>query len=600
MKLYRIIIFSLILIFNFSQLNSQDIAAQKFRLGITYFKNGDLENAERLLLDATKLKPEERIYFNSYIEVLLELEEFNKALEISKSRLQTYNDLEILDTYAKINWKAGKPEIASEYWDMALEKYSKEISTYEKIASSQLSLRLYEKAIATLIKGRGELKSDYALADALSKLYTANQDYENGYEEIINLLAATKDIALAQGRLYAIMINEEAMNYIDDNLQELANSEKSNIYIQELYSWFLKTSGRYEKALEVIKRIDEMKGSKGREILIFGNSARQDGHHKIAIQAYLELMKDKSSPYVSSANYGLTRTQELVLLEKNEFTNQEVEELIKNYKNIIAQYPNSNNAIESYYRIALAYTNYTKDDSKALDVLEQLIFEYPNSNITHEAIILKGNILLKQEQLDKAKFTFMQLIKERRVKDDLKRKALYMQGEIFFFTSQIDSALQIYNLLVEYPESDEANDALDRIFLINQNLQFVKGLNKFSEAEYLRFKEQYKNAISYYKEAAEIANGSGLEQRSLRNIADIYFELKQYSNSKFAYEEILNKFPDTINKDYYLLKLGDCSRLTGNNAEAIEKYTSILKEFPNSIYLEEAREKLRSIRAEDS
>lgn len=601
MKLRHILITFLIIAFSTS-LFSQSVHEQKFQLGRSYEQSGDLESAERLYGEVARAIPENKVYFEAYVNLLKSQEKYDKLLPFVQSRIDIYQSIEIMNLYAELNWRAGKIDIAEEFWKTNMEKYKSSPEVYETIAQTQVNLRLYPKAAATLLAGRKALDSDNAFSNSLSKVYMSMGDYEKGTDEVLALLRSTQDIALAQGRLYAFMTNDNAIDYIDSKLAKTVSGNDENFLLLELYSWFLNTTGRHDKALDIVIRLDRAKKSSGRDILMFGNNALQAGNYNVAIEAFSELIKrGKQNPYAPSAMYGISRTQEVMLLNKGKMTDSEIKELIGSYMKVIEEYPQSNNAAESYYRIASIYAEIPDKRDEAVEMLDLLSKKFSNSRVNHKGINLRGDILIKQGKLEKAKETYTTLVEgPRSILDEEKRRALFMVGEIDFMRGYPDSALAIYQILTNFLESDAANDALARMYLINQNLQFQKALLIYANAELLKFQDKDDKAIKQYQSAATTAVGTPLAELAIIEIADIHYEQSRYIEARQMYQRVIDEFPQSIYHDYCLLQIGMAFFKEDKLVEAKQYFNEILVKYPKSIYLEEARKKIREIRRDDS
>jgi outer membrane protein assembly factor BamD (BamD/ComL family) len=123
-----------------------------------------------------------------------------------------------------------------------------------------------------------------------------------------------------------------------------------------------------------------------------------------------------------------------------------------------------------------------------------------------------------------------------------------------------------------------------------------KALELFAQAEFEELKGDYSKSINLYKEAAKFAEGSGLEEKALLNIAELNFQKQNIEESVIQYNLVLDKFPNSISRDLIYFKIGQSYAAENKYDEAISSLTKILIEFPKSIYYDDARQLIRDLR----
>jgi len=581
---------------------SQSVNEQKFRLAESFESNGDLEGALRLYSELINEVPDSDIYFEGYVRIMKSMDKYSDLLNIVKERLPKKESLEMLDLFAELNWRTGNTEAANLSWSKALEKFSSAQRTYLIISQTQINLRLFEKAINTLLSGRNVFGDPRLFSDPLIKLYIAIGDYKNGTKEIINYLNIDFNLPQAQGRLYALMINEEAKIYIGDELKKISEKQNDNIVFQEVYAWYLKSSGRAQEALKLVEKIDEMKNTKGLELLNFASSLSRDGDYETALKAYqLIIDKGKKNPYSSSALFGFTRAMEQKMItSKNKLDENSIDEIIKSYYRIINDFPKTSNSADSRLRLAMIYSDLLKDNKKAVAELEQLNKEFANSQYGVSAYIELGNIFIKEGELDKADICF------NKVKDlsrfatpEQKDKALYHSALTTYFRGDIENVKKMFAVLALNPNTDIANDVLKKMYLINSNEEKVAALEIFAKAEFNEFRENYEIALELFKEVSELADKSSLGETALMNSAEIEFKLNNFISCRKFLNQLNNNYPDSKNIDYRISLIAESFYAENNMAEALKYYTELITKYPESIYLQEARKKIRIIRKDN-
>ncbi|PKL86246.1 MAG: hypothetical protein CVV22_03555 [Ignavibacteriae bacterium HGW-Ignavibacteriae-1] len=592
-------IISLFLIFYISA-HSQSSLVQKFQLGQSFEQGGNLESALSIYEELHNEKPEDNAYFYALARVMKQMSKYSELLKYAEARASKNPNPEILTIAAEMNWRTGNAKRADEIWKNILSMSGITAVTYDFVANSQIELKLFQKAIETYLEARKKFGDKTLFTDNLIKLYISTGNHIDGTEEILDLLDNNFNIALAQGRLFAFMSNEEGFEHIDKVLKRRADSEKSNIVYQEVYSWFLREAKRHEQALEMTIRIDELKNSRGLDILNFANSTSRDGDHDIALKAYSILIeRGKNSPYASSALYGYTRTLEGKLAgSKAKFTETELKNIMSRYDAIIKEHPKSSHAAESMIRLAKIYSEYLNDYDRAINQYKQLIKDYPNHGFSVEAGIELVKVYLIRDDTENASKTIEQILKSRYSDPKAKDYANLLAAMIEYFSGDIPKAKELYKTLTLNPNSDIANLAIQKYAFISENESFINPLMLFAKAEFEEYKRNYDKAVEIYMEVSANSSSDNLMELSYIRVSEIYYSDGKYDLSRKAALKLMTEFPESIYMDRMTKMIADTYYAEKNKAEALRYYTEILVKYPGSIYLHEARTRIRELREE--
>ncbi|MBX3044797.1 MAG: tetratricopeptide repeat protein [Candidatus Kapabacteria bacterium] len=602
MKLRILILIILSLSFNITISNSQNVNDQRFRLAESFEANGDYESALRIYSELIESEPKSDLYFEGYVRSMKALSKYSELLKKVSERLPGQETIEMIDLYAELNWRTGNTDEANKAWNKVLKQFSKTQKVYMHVSQTHINLRLFEKAIATLLQGRKDFGEPRLFNDPLTKLYIAAGDYKNGTKEIITMLSHDYNLPQAQGRLFALMINEDAKQFIGNELKNISNKEKTNIVYQEVYSWYLRTTGNSMEALELVIRIDEMKNTQGLEIINFATTASRDGDYETALKAYrLIIEKGKKNPYASSALFGFTRALEQRMeSDKKNISKSTANEIIDSYKKIISEFPRSGNSADSRIRLAAIYSEILNDNKKAMAELEQLIKEFPTTQYAVSANIQLGMIHIKNDNLKDADEAFNKVKNlHRYATSEQKDFALYHNALITYFNGDIENAVKAFNILAVNSDSDIANDVLRKLFIINSNEQLVAGLELFAKAELREYQSKLDEAVKIFTQVSETASSSMLGETALTKIAEIHFKSSDYKQCLETITKLNIQYPDSKQADKRIMLTADSYYGEGNFGEALKFYTELITKYPESIYLQDARKKIRIIRKDN-
>lgn len=595
MKIIKILI--IITIILNSNLFSQNINEQKYKLAKSFEDNGKFEESLRLYKEIFQIDSDNLKYFSGIVRSYKGQNKYSELLEFVLKHKNKFKSPEISILLGELYWRTGDNKEANKIWEETLDEF-KNPSAFLLLSKTQINLQLFNKAVETLKSGRRELKDNTLFSDELSKLYIATGNYQDGLDEIIYNLKVKGDIAQSQGRLFALMTNENANQYINNKLNEITNKETENYYLQQLYSWFLRTTGNLDKALEVTVRLDNIRKSQGRQVLYFANNARDDGQYDIASKAYSIIINEiKNKKYIPTALYGLSRTLEMKLLSNEDFTEEDIKRIIASYEKIIDDYKGSQYSAQAYLRLASLNYYVLNNNDEAVKYIEMLREEHKSYDLLYEAMNLLGTIYTGKEKFDKAADAFKFTLK-RTNKSELRDEALYNLANIQFYKGNIDSSLVLYKELSSNNKSDYANDVLEKILLISSNKEVIKGLKMYGESEILQKAGKYDKAVQKLKNIAKEYPNDNIAQKSLKKAVQILFEENKYNETILLIDESLVKYPKIADKDYFYYIAGLTYRKLNKNEKSSDYLTKILVEFPKSIYLQEAREIIREIRKE--
>jgi outer membrane protein assembly factor BamD len=119
-------------------------------------------------------------------------------------------------------------------------------------------------------------------------------------------------------------------------------------------------------------------------------------------------------------------------------------------------------------------------------------------------------------------------------------------------------------------------------------------------------KKKYDEGRKYLNFVFETYPNDALGRQALLMVADSYFRqggTSGYTEARFRYRDYLNRYPGAPQRDYARYQFALCydkehekpDRDQTSTREAIEQYRSLMREFPDSIYVSQARERIRRL-----
>ncbi len=234
---------------------------------------------------------------------------------------------------------------------------------------------------------------------------------------------------------------------------------------------------------------------------------------------------------------------------------------------------------------------------QAIEYYNKIIKESPISNFSIEAYSDLGNAAIADGDLDKAAKDFSAIVNNGRASVEQKNSAKYRLGQIDFYKCDFKAARNELAQVISNLKDDNANDAIELSLLLNTSINDSSNLSLFASAELFAEQKKFDEAAEKYKELASNKKAFMLQSLAQVRQAEMELALNNYDSSI----SLLNKISDENEKNIYsdkaLYLLGQIYEYGKvDNSKAVEVYEKLLAKFPNSLYLDKAREEIIKLR----
>lgn len=600
MKRFILIIF-LNIIFLPTIILTQSVEQRQFQLAQSYESTGKLEDASRLYFELLQKVPDNNEYLSSWYRVTKQLNRYTDLLEYLEGRIQKINDFLTNLLIAEAYWLKGNPNQANLSWKKAQE-LALNTDDYSLIAKSMISLRQFQKAIDVYLDARKQFDKKYLFANDLIKVYTAMGNYVEASNEILKEFLYSHNLQVAQGRIYALIINDDAKKYLIDRLEKEYKHTTSSAF-PNLYIWFNRTIGNYEKAFEITIQLDKQQKANFSEILRFANQSKSDGELDIALKAYSYIIEnaDKNNILLPTVLFGYANTLEQKLIKGNTSDKQQLAQIKDVYQKIVKDFPNSSQQFDALYGLAQISLDLDNDPNKALEYLNQINEKFGLTDLYFSAKLDLAKVYMFLEDLEKSKAINLDLINKipRNSRENFKDQintAYFNISKIHYYLGQIDSVKAYLEKIQITATSPITNDYLSFYSFITNNENLNAAIKSFAKGEFYELIKKYDQAIGHYEQATNYGRGSELEELAIISIADINMITNNSERAIKIFEDYIDKFPNSVYLDEVYLKIAKIYLKEGKSDLAENTFTKILVNFPKSIYYEEARKEIREIR----
>lgn len=590
----------------------------RLRLGQSYEQAGDLQKAKTIYEDLLRQQPDNYQFFDALIRVYTQLKNYNEAVGIIEKRLQMNpQDVNLYGMLGSTYYLKGDEKKGNEVWDSALKVLPDKPMAYRVLANYAVERRAFEKAAEILNKGKAVSPEAYTFSFDLANLYSIMMKYKDAAEEYCFILSKEADqMSLVQARLASYINKPDALSQTIETVEKWAGDQKDNINFSLLLGWLYMESNDYEKAYDIYLHIDKEHSNSGAEIFSFAQKALQEGHFDEAAKAYRKIFETyPNSPFAPNAKIGYAKTLEASLDKKfnlrdvnwkpfsgvNTQNSSEYSEAIQAYKDLLKDYQGMEVTNEANFRIGVIEMDRLNDLQAAEGSFKKVVDYSVMSNFAPESFSRLAEIEIMKGNLQLAEDYYTKVSDNPRVSGTDKNFAGYMRGRIEFWNGNFQLASQILSAVENNLEDNHTNDAIELSLLINTSKQDSMSLLNFAKADMLTFKKQFKEAAQFYQDLSKNENLLTLHDLSAFRFAEMILAQDNLPVAVELLNGIALQAEKNIYADHAVYLLGQIYQYgIKDNAKAIESYENLLAKFPNSLYLDDARENISKLKNKPS
>jgi len=608
--LKRTFSFIFIIIFGITVFPQQEVS-NRFMLAQNYEQAGEFQKAKEIYEELYQQQPVNFQFFDALNRVYTQLKEYDKSINIIQQRLNSYpDDINLYGLLGKAYYLNNNEDKAFEIWDQILTKFP-DINNYRIIANYAIERRAFDKAIEYLNKGKQFTEDPRIFSFDLANIYTLTMRFKDAALEYCMLLKAhPNQYHLIESRILSYINKPEALEQTINIVEEFDSDDI--VQFDYLLARLYMEKKQFDKAFELYLEIDKKQNNQGADLYNFANFAYSEKEYELASKVFNEVInKYPNSPIISSAKLGYAKTMEEGLNKKlaesdeswkplykiKNVNEDEVEKIVTAYYELVRLYPHTDVGGESLLRIGNLYLFKMNDLSSAEKYFARLIEEYRNSNYVAEAYKGLAEINIKKDKLESAEENLKKIIEIHLAAEEQKNIARFELAKLNFYRGDFSSAKEYLNKVLNNLKDNIANDAIELSLLLNTNMNDSSLLLIYAEAEKFLRQDKFEEASDLFKEIASNKQGFVLRHKAKLKEAEIKLAIGEIEESISLLREITSEKEQNIFADKALFLLGKIYQYgLKDDIKASESYESLLAKFPNSLYLDEAREEIIKIR----
>ncbi len=576
--------------------------ANKVRLANEYYHTKEFEKAEPLyreIYETTRAK----VYFSHYINCLIEQAKYGEAeKEIKKQIRKNKKDISFKVDLGYLYKKQGNDDKAKKEFEKAVESMQNQSQMYN-LANAFITRREYDYAEKTYKKASRITGNPYH--NELANVYAMQRKHQQMVDEYLDLIEESpKKLDNVQNRLQYYIKNETDEEFSDIlRISLLKRVQKNNktIAFNKMLVWLYLQHKDFKSALMQAKAIDKRINGSGRNVINLAETALANKDYDTALDAYKYVIdKGRMKPYYITASVGRLKVYYEKVLNDKTASVEEAKELEEEYLNTINSLGIGKNTAGSLIDLAHLQTFYLDKPDAAVKLLEQTIAikGLPYQIVTKCKIEL-GDALLYQGDIWQAALIYGQAEKENK-ENKLGDIAKLRKAKLAYYACDFMWAKAQFDALKASTSKEVANDALFYSMLIKDNTEddsLMTVMSIFARADLLIFRNKNEEALMSLDTILTEYPAHKLADESYLRKSEIYFKQGDYEASKKYLQKIISEWPYDILGDvatYRLAVLYD--KYLNNKEEAAENYKKVMLNYPDSIWVSDARKRFREIR----
>lgn len=546
-------------------------------------------------------------FYTPYLNCLLELKEFKKAEKIVRKQIK--NHPESLNLYVDLGMvfsRADEPVKAKAEWDKAIKQIRNDDQVFP-LANAFMSLREYNYAIETYLRGRKTSQTNYPFSFELADVYRVQGNQVAMINEYLDVLGSSDSyIQSVQNALQTSFGNDadSKQNEIlkTELLKRIARSPDKTIF-SELLIWMQIQIKDFEGAFIQAKALDKRKKEEGVRVMGLAQLFAQNESYDIAIRAYQYVIaKGKDNYYYTNARMELLNVSYLMIISKGNYTNADLLELEKNFNITISELGKSASTASLLKNFAHLQAFYLNKPTEAIALLEETIALPQLSNITQAECKLElADILLMTGDIWEASLRYSQVEKSFKY-DAIGQEAKFRVARISYYTGDFKWAQAQLDVLKGATSKLIANDALELSLTISDALAIdtnVAPLIMYARADLLAFQNKDEDAKTTLDSINKLFPNHALADDILFKKAQLETKHGRLNEAAALYDTIITTYSEDILADDALFKLADLNEYHFKNKDkAKELYQQLLEKYPASLYVVEARKRFRKLRGD--
>jgi tetratricopeptide (TPR) repeat protein len=579
----------------------------KTQLASMYYRDKQWEKARDLYLELYETNNMSH-YFDYYIECLVNLKDFDQAVQSIRKQLRRSPNVNLQITLGYVYKEMGNIEKSNDTYNEIIDNLkgtSKAVVI--NVGNSFFNRREFEYAEKAYLKGREVLPGEM-FRNNLASVYAYLRDYQKMMAEYLELLREDdKQVDYVQARISSLLrydFDNSLRNTVKRDVIKAMQLYPNVIAYNRLLIWMFSIEKNYEQALNNAIALDRRTKTEETNIVEFARSAAQNQMFDIALSGlqYIENRKPEP-PNINIIKLEIVNVeyQKFMSLPAKQRTNgNSLKQKFGNLLNELGYSRETLGLIRSYAHLLSFYLN---DPEQANAVLEKGLVVRGLNNFERSLLrVEQADIMVYENKLWEATLLYAQIIEANRdneLGDEVKLK----RAKLSFYIGDIEWARGQFDALKASTSKLIANNAMDFSLLISANYDLdtiAEPVQMFARADLLLFQNNDSLALLTYDSISAKFPQHTLNEHILFRKAGISIAQNELQLAASYYKNIVDNYPWSTVADDALYRLALLNQEQLNQAEvAQELFEKLLVNYPGSIFVADARYRFRLLRGDE-
>lgn len=582
---------------------------ERMRQAQSFERMGFFEQALNLYRPLFEQDPRNATYYQGVKRSLLNLRRYDELLALIDRRLTVVGDLSARVDRGDVLFKKGDEADALKYWQELLQQTPLR-DTYAMVAAALRDNNSYDEALKVYLAGREKLRDAALFALDLANLYEARMEFENATIELVRVLQNDqRQFPLVQRRLLEMTNEYEVTENVVATLEKILPNSPAAESMHRLRAALFVQNKEYNRAFseyQILERIANPadKANAGNEIFNFAEEARRAEACEYAAQAYRLILNLEKSPYTFPALMGMGQC----LRAQGKYA-----EALETFAQLLQKTGNNNRnpwTLRAWREQAEIYFSDLANMADAIEIYRRIYDAYSDNAFREksETVFRLGDCYLARGDLKNAaqwyetarRFATKSELIQDKVNFSLARLE-FLQGRFRPTLERLETitSRRRVNGEAEAPEETESmvNDAFELTLLLEANMSDSAGaLLSYAHAEFLTTQQKHNAAIDTLNALVQRFPQSLLVPQAHFNLAALFVKEGRFAEAAISYRTILNRHAESMFGDRALFRLAELTSAQFHDYQQAQKlFEQLLRDYPNSIFLDEARRNARQL-----
>jgi len=575
----------------------------RYQLALSYLRGMQFDRAISILSELRDEFPQHNIFFEMLKEAYINSKRYDDAIALLNDEIPQSNPEQqtvLSAERAQLFFLNGNELEAMNLWYALVNTSSRTEDAYRIVYSSMIRVRLLVQAIDLLLQGREIIGNPNLFQADIAYLYSLTGQHELATQEYLDILALSdQQLNYVKGRLGRDLEQNGALDAAIKITKERIRAQPNTLQFRHLLAWLYEEKRQFDLAFQEILFLEEHSNDSGQLTYQFALRAAEIGAFEVAGQAYQTVLETHPNESIfSDARLGLADMYRL-LAERTSQNRDHYQKALDAYINFLSDFPNHSHSPQVLSQIASLHQNIFRNRDAARAILIQLNETYPHSEIGYQAQYNLGQLSVDEDDLVSAYTIFSEL--SNLSDGELSAHARFEQALIKFYLGQFEESQFLLSTIKDDTDKETANDAITlRVLLLDHppldstNLALIN----YAKAKLLMRQNRLSETIDLTDQILTTwgQNPIADDTRFLR--AQALLLDGQSDKAMLAFGELPLIHPQSPLRDRSLFYYAETLENHGKSSEALKAYNDLLIQYPGSLFVSQARERIRLLRAE--